>query len=137
MPTLTKVCAWATCQRIANTGRYCADHAKAADERKRNNRKHYDRRQYDSEYNAQRTALEAFYGRKAWRSARADVLRTEPLCRMCAHANRTTAATIVDHIQPLKARPDLALERTNLQPLCRPCHHIKTQQDAAATGNTG
>jgi 5-methylcytosine-specific restriction protein A len=59
-------------------------------------------------------------------------LRINPLCRTCDQAGRTTVATLVDHIQPLRLRPDLRLDSENLQPMCRSCHAVKT---AAETRN--
>lgn len=48
------------------------------------------------------------------------VLRAEPLCRDCLGRGRTTAATDVDHIIPL--RDGGTNELSNLQPLCHSCH---------------
>ena len=53
-------------------------------------------------------------------------LKQNPLCRMCEAEGRTELATLVDHIQPLRLRPDLRLDPENLQPLCRSCHAVKT-----------
>jgi 5-methylcytosine-specific restriction endonuclease McrA len=36
-----------------------------------------------------------------------------------------TAATDVDHILDRRPHPELALDRDNLQPLCRRCHNAK------------
>lgn len=33
----------------------------------------------------------------------------------------------VDHIEPIRTRPDLALDLANLQCLCVPCHSRKTR----------
>jgi len=58
---------------------------------------------------------------------RAAVLRCNPLCVSCEAKGKTTAATEVDHIQPLhKGGTD---EPDNLQGLCRDCHADKTRQD--------
>lgn len=35
-----------------------------------------------------------------WSKARAAYLRAHPLCVMCERHGRTTAATVVDHIEP-------------------------------------
>lgn len=40
------------------------------------------------------------YSTKRWREIRADQLRKEPCCRMCAAHGRVTAATVCDHIEP-------------------------------------
>ena len=43
---------------------------------------------------------------------------------ICLSCNQ--AATETDHILPVSEYPDLAYEKSNLQPLCRKCHQIKT-----------
>ena len=71
-----------------------------------------------------------FYRSAAWRSARAALLREEPLCRACRAGGRLAPATVVDHVRPIKdggARFDPA----NLQPLCAPCHNRKTARETA------
>jgi 5-methylcytosine-specific restriction protein A len=71
-----------------------------------------------------------FYRSAAWRSARAALLREEPLCRVCRAGGRLAPATVVDHVRPIKdggARFDAA----NLQPLCPPCHNRKTARETA------
>ena len=68
-------------------------------------------------------------GHRAYRRLRAQVLIEELVCRMCRRVGRTTAATVVDHIIPLKRRPDLLLVRKNLQALCGECHRKKTARE--------
>ena len=67
-----------------------------------------------------------------WRDTRAGVLRSQPLCVLCQAEGRVTAATEVDHVVPLVERFDLAFVRTNLQPLCEPCHDAKSARERAA-----
>jgi len=55
------------------------------------------------------------------------VLADEPLCRLCDQQGRVTAATVVDHIIRIKVRPDLRLDMSNLQPLCKSCHDSAAQ----------
>jgi 5-methylcytosine-specific restriction endonuclease McrA len=50
-----------------------------------------------------------------WRSLRAQVLREEPICCIVGCGR---AATQVDHVIPLKLRPDLAHDRANLRGIC-------------------
>jgi 5-methylcytosine-specific restriction protein A len=65
---------------------------------------------------------------------RAQQLSAEPLCRMCAKAGRTTAATVADHIVPHKGDPKLFWEG-KLQSLCDAdpwrCHSSRKQQQEA------
>lgn len=67
-----------------------------------------------------------------WRLLRDAVLAAEPSCRRCAQNGRVEAAVLVDHIVPIEAAPERRLDPDNLQPLCRPCHAIKTAEDMAA-----
>ena len=60
----------------------------------------------------------------AWAKVSKYVRTNEPICRHC----QNTAATMVDHIVPLK-QGGARLELNNLQPLCRSCHAIKTARE--------
>ncbi|OCJ43066.1 HNH endonuclease [Agrobacterium tumefaciens] len=67
----------------------------------------------------------------AWRSASKTYLRNHPLCAECARNGIRTAATLVDHIIPIRRAPHLRMERSNWQSLCTNCHSsIKQKQDA-------
>ncbi|EPR14141.1 endonuclease [Sphingobium indicum IP26] len=57
------------------------------------------------------------------------VLQEEPLCRPCADAGRVTPSTIADHIKPLSEGG--TGDRANYQGICKPCHDIKTAEEAA------
>ena len=65
------------------------------------------------------------YNSKAWRVLRDQVLSEEPWCRVC-HA---VGFLEVDHRIPVEVAPWLALERSNLQALCPPCHAAKTRRE--------
>jgi len=59
-----------------------------------------------------------------WRRIRAEVLATEPLCRVCGQP-----ATEVHHIQPLRLGG--SHDGSNLAPLCHSCHmRIEAQHRA-------
>lgn len=94
------------------------------------------RRVADWEYNHYRRdpVAAAVYRSARWSAVRAQVLRDEPVCRPCAAAGRTEIATQVDHVIPVGARPDLAFDRTNLQPICTVCHAAKSQAERRAKG---
>lgn len=62
----------------------------------------------------------------AWQQARAGFLRKHPLCAAHEKKGEVVAATVVDHIDPHKGDKDKFWERTNWQPLCKPCHDRKT-----------
>ena len=76
---------------------------------------------------ARGTRKERGYG-EDWMRLRAIVLAKEPLCRHhLANEGRAVPATVVDHILDIADRPDLRLEESNLQSLCRACHNRKTR----------
>lgn len=68
------------------------------------------------------TTTEQGYGWQ-WQQIRTAVLTDEPWCRECARRGLMVQATVVDHIVPL--RQGGGYERSNLQPLCGPCHNRK------------
>ena len=92
---------------------------------------------------AQLTALDARRGSSAqrgydaaWRRLRDRVLGEEPLCRFCSAAGRVNAAREVDHIRPVATHPELRLVRSNLRPLCTPCHSARTARGNRDPGET-
>ena len=68
---------------------------------------------------------------------RAQVLRDHPLCVSCEAAGRTEFARQVDHLIPVRVRPDLAYDPTNCQPLCTVCHAAKSQAERRPRGVGG
>jgi 5-methylcytosine-specific restriction protein A len=48
---------------------------------------------------------------------------------MCREAGRIEAATVVDHKQPHKGKPELFWDRHNLQSLCKAHHDVSKQRD--------
>ena len=66
-----------------------------------------------------------------WRKARVIHLQEHPLCWWCQQAGRITAATVVDHIQPIAARPDLRLDPANFRSGCESCHNAHTARQVA------
>jgi 5-methylcytosine-specific restriction protein A len=93
----------------------------------------------DAEYNRSRRDPVAarIYRSPRWVAVRAQVLRDEPVCRVCAAAGRTELATQVDHVVGVAVRPDLAFDRTNLQPLCTVCHAAKSTAERRPEGVGG
>ena len=77
------------------------------------------------------TATNWPYNSRHWQRLRLMVLKDEPFCRYCAELKKITPAEMVDHILPVKDRPDLAFVYDNLQPLCRDCHDsVKRREEA-------
>ena len=62
----------------------------------------------------------------AWQKARRLFLKDHPLCNHCLEVERTTAATVVDHIEPHCGDPMRFWDRSNWQALCKRCHDRKT-----------
>jgi 5-methylcytosine-specific restriction protein A len=59
---------------------------------------------------------------RRWRAA---VFRRKGrLCAPCARAGRTTPATEVHHIRPIRTHPHLARDPDNGLPVCRTCHEM-------------
>lgn len=58
-----------------------------------------------------------------WRTLRAAFLRDHPDCVVCGQPTEH-----VDHILPVRERPDLALDVDNVQALCWSCHSRKTRR---------
>jgi 5-methylcytosine-specific restriction enzyme A len=75
---------------------------------------------------SKRPGLSHLYDTKRWQNLRAHQLQIEPLCRMCAVQNRTTPASVADHVEP--HRNDInKFWLGKLQSLCRECHNISKQ----------
>lgn len=64
----------------------------------------------------------------AWEKLREVVIKSEPLCRRCRAKGKLNLAEEVHHVIPIRERPDLRLVRSNLEPLCRPCHELTKYQ---------
>ena len=73
---------------------------------------------------------QAVYKSRRWAQLRARVLRQQPWCAdplgWHAAVQELRPAVQVDHIVPLRQRPELAYVRSNLQGLCHQCHAKKT-----------
>ena len=90
---------------------------------------------------------EEFYNDRGWRKLSKEVIEeNHGECLMCKAEKRLTAATVVHHVNYLKARPDLAYSRTyidehgeehmQLMPLCHDCHE-KIHERGAYSQLTG
>lgn len=92
--------------------------------------KHVERRQADSRRGS---SSARGYG-SAWQKAREGFLNAHPLCVRCEARDLVVAATVVDHIKPHKNDKVLFWQRTNWQPLCKPCHDVKTATEDGGFG---
>ena len=67
------------------------------------------------------------YNTARWHKIRARQKRIEPLCRLCAAAGKTTAATICDHIQRHMG-DEAKFYAGPFQSLCKDCHDCTKRQ---------
>jgi 5-methylcytosine-specific restriction endonuclease McrA len=75
----------------------------------------------------------SFYNSFAWRKLRYQYLRSQPQplrCALCGSGVRDGAVLCVDHIKSVKAYPELRLDMSNLQTLCRSCNAGKASEFA-------
>ncbi|MCA9312292.1 MAG: HNH endonuclease [Phycisphaerales bacterium] len=73
---------------------------------------------------------------RGWQHLRRWFLMRHPLCQHCQRDGRTTPATEVDHVVPIRAG-GARLDQANLQALCKSCHSRKTVRDQRARGEGG
>ncbi len=70
-----------------------------------------------------KAARVAFYDSDEWRRLRYRVLKANNGCCQCCGASSANGAQLhVDHVKPRSKFPELELEFTNLQVLCRDCN---------------
>lgn len=70
--------------------------------------------------------MNSFYTSPPWRRLRGLKLAEDPFCERCLERGITVPAVDVHHIQEIALRPELALEYTNLESLCKTCHGSET-----------
>ena len=68
------------------------------------------------------------YDDRRWKALRRRILAEEPLCRECNRRGTVEAAVELDHIRAIRAGGP-AFDESNLQPLCRVCHNLKTAME--------
>ena len=110
-------CHYTGCGALVDSG-YCDTHCKPAQHQRERWRGSPASRGYDS----------------VWKRKRLEALKRDCyLCQSCLHASpsRVTPAQDVDHILSIATAPDLRLDLSNLQSLCRDCHAKKTATDNA------
>lgn len=77
---------------------------------------------------APHAARDSRYDTAAWQRVRATQKTKQPLCEECKSKGRITAATVVDHITPVRLGGDF-WDTANHQSLCRPCHQAKSASE--------
>jgi 5-methylcytosine-specific restriction endonuclease McrA len=76
----------------------------------------------------QHAARSAEYSTARWQAARATQLARKPCCEECQRQGRVTAATVCDHITPVRLGGEF-WDSANHQSLCRPCHQSKSASE--------
>ncbi len=74
----------------------------------------------------------------AWEKLSLEHRKKEPLCRECDYRGYARIAELVDHIIPIRDRPELRLDPKNLQALCQRCHDTRKrwmESDARKQGD--
>jgi len=79
-----------------------------------------------------RTASSRITMTHAWRVLRPEILRRDRYQCQIRGPHCTGHATVVDKIEPVARRPDLALDPANLRAACAECNGWKAQAEAAA-----
>lgn len=115
MPTLNKECKASRCIQFGQFANgYCEQHQHLAP-------KPWQSRRYSE-------GLKVYQSYK-WQQTRVQVLREEPICRICSlYVSRE-----VDHIKPL-SQGGQPFERANLQALCKDCHRKKSLTESKFRG---
>jgi 5-methylcytosine-specific restriction protein A len=106
---LATPCGYPCCPALTQE-RYCSKHKRMVRKQYEQNRGSSYQRGYDHR----------------WRKRRLSFLKEHPLCVACLKEDRTTPASVVDHIHPHKGETTLFWDESNWQALCKPCHDRKT-----------
>lgn len=106
-----KLCGYPGCNKL--TGKYyCEEHQKAADRRRRET----------AFASATRSSL---YQSPLWRRLSRELIGEVGHCERCGCSDNLQT----HHIIPVRLAPALALDRSNLQVLCRLCHQRETAKE--------
>lgn len=110
------VCREPGCKALTS-GTYCAEHL--LENKEIEQHREYDRRRREDPYRA-------IYKTARWERLRERILRRDPLCQIATLCGGTAPSTVVDHVIPVRQRPDLAWDEQNLQGACKRDHDRKT-----------
>lgn len=84
-----------------------------------------------SSWRSGKTSTQRGYGYR-WQKERERFLMANPLCLYCERQGVTREATVVDHKVPHRGDESLFWDRSNWQPLCKPCHDsVKRAEELA------
>lgn len=113
-------CSKAGCPKLSS-GRFCPPHEQEYN------------RQYNKTRRADPNKNDSFYSSKAWRKARAQQLKEQPLCEDCLEKGIVTPATIADHKVP-RSMGGADFDKDNLRSSCKPCHDRKSIKEGSRFG---
>lgn len=85
---------------------------------------------------APHAARDSRYDTAQWQAARKAQIARCPCCEACTKAGRTTAATVTDHIKPVRLGGDF-WNAANHQSLCKTCHQAKSASERLKTAQGG
>ncbi len=77
------------------------------------------------------------YATARWKRERFAFLAAHPACEECAAVGIARAAEVVDHVQTVRERPDLAFDARNWRALCWSCHSRKTAREDSGFARRG
>ncbi|MGE6324130.1 HNH endonuclease [Psychrobacter sp. NPDC078370] len=125
MPSMpTTLCSHAGCNASAGANGVCRLHKPKPKHQKAKQIKQAEPAKLKRIDNRPSSAQRGYDAR--WRSARLLFLNDNPLCKHCKANDIIMGADVVDHILPHRGNQELFWDQTNWQPLCYPCHSIKT-----------
>jgi 5-methylcytosine-specific restriction protein A len=111
---------------LVRGGNRCPKHSKQASDETIRQRREYDRQRNTEEHRA-------IYKSARWIRLRKMKLRESPFCELedlCVkRTGRPAPAMVVDHIESVQDRPDLAYDWDNLRACCKPCHDSRTAKE--------
>lgn len=125
---IRKVCCSPGCDALAiEGGAHCPEH-----ERERLDKLAARKAQAKLGREARAGAL--LYATMEWKTGRRAFLAANPLCCDCAELGLVVEAREVDHVKPHRGDRRLFFDRSNWQPLCKPCHSRKTAREVLHGG---
>ncbi len=123
-----RICVAPGCEELAVPGlARCAEHGAEAARREALRRE---------AAKAGSAAWSHLYQTPEWKRAAKRFLALHPVCRDCEALGVIKVAVEVDHVVPHRGDRGRFWDRTNWQPLCKPCHSRKTAREVrkGATG---
>ncbi|PJE26823.1 5-methylcytosine-specific restriction enzyme A [Pseudooceanicola antarcticus] len=115
-----KICVAFGCEELAEAGlSHCQTHEAIRQEK-------IAARKAAAQQSEEAQANRRLYRSAAWQRAAKGFLAKHPLCAHCAELGLVVPAREVDHVEPHRGDRAKFWDRSNWQPLCKPCHSRKT-----------